>query len=299
MERDAGPTSASFAGVLSEAIQARGLSLERIRARLEAAGVAVSIATLSYWQSGRSLPTRARSYHTLVELEKVLTLEAGHLTRFTHTADGRRRHSLFPWETVLPVGEVASGIVNDLGIDMRGQLTRVTMQDRMVIRADRTEKIQVSSLLWRAERNGLHRWPLVVEQDADDQTSVPAVAAVSGCQVGEIIEVPERHLLVAEMLAPRPLRRGDHLLSIYRTTFASTNKPSYRLTRSVTDPVRSVSLIAQFDERALPANLRYTYATTMDGEPELTAELELANNEVQITQVDTPPGVYSILWDWD
>ena len=40
--------------------------------RLDAAGVPVSIATLSYWQSGRSLPTRSRSYHTLVELERIL-----------------------------------------------------------------------------------------------------------------------------------------------------------------------------------------------------------------------------------
>ena len=51
----------SFAEVLTAAIQGRGLSLERIRARLDAAGVPVSIATLSYWQSGRSLPTRSRS----------------------------------------------------------------------------------------------------------------------------------------------------------------------------------------------------------------------------------------------
>lgn len=299
VDSDGSGSTASFAGVLGDAIQARGLSLERIRARLEAAGVPVSIATLSYWQSGRSLPTRARSYHTLVELEKVLALDAGHLTRYTHTSDGRRRRSLFPWETVLPVGEVAAGIVNDLGIDMRGQLTRVTMQDRMEIRADRTEDHQLSTMLWRAERNGLHRWPLVIEQDADDEGAVPGIEAVSGCQVGEVIEVPERHLVVAEMLAPRPLQRGDYFLATYRTLFARTSLPSYRLTRSANDPLRTITLITQFDERSLPAHVAYRFQNTMEDEPVTEFPMELANNEVQITQVDTPPGVYSLVWDWD
>jgi hypothetical protein len=47
-----------FAEVLREAIRARGLGLERIRERLLAHGVSVSMATLSYWQSGRSRPER-------------------------------------------------------------------------------------------------------------------------------------------------------------------------------------------------------------------------------------------------
>lgn len=45
-----------FARVLRAAIQARGLGLERIRDRLRVQGISVSLATLSYWQSGRSRP---------------------------------------------------------------------------------------------------------------------------------------------------------------------------------------------------------------------------------------------------
>ncbi|MFV0406985.1 MAG: hypothetical protein ACK5LN_09225 [Propioniciclava sp.] len=299
MESQEEPPAASFAGVLSNAIQRRGLSLERIRARLETAGVPVSIATLSYWQSGRSLPTRSRSYHTLVELERVLDLDSGHLTRYTHTSDGRRRRALFPWETVLPVREVATEIVNDLGIDMRGQLTRVTMQDRLVIRSNRTEQTQISTLLWRAERTGLHRWPLVVQQDADVGGLVPSVEALCGCQMGETIEVPERNLLVAEMLAPRPLQRGEYFLAAYRTDFADTQTPSYRMARAATDPVRSISLVVQFHEQALPSKVTYAYQASLQGTAESPVPLEVVNNEVQVTQVDTPPGVHSVVWEWD
>ena len=50
-----------FAGVLREAVRERGLSLERLRSELSGHGVRVSVATLSYWQTGRSRPERATS----------------------------------------------------------------------------------------------------------------------------------------------------------------------------------------------------------------------------------------------
>lgn len=290
---------ASFAGVLSAAIQQRGLSLERIRARLEAAGVPVSIATLSYWQSGRSLPTRARSYHTLVELEKILHLDSGTLTIFTYTTVGRRRRALFPWENVVPLSEMATEIVDGLGIDTRGQLTRVTMQEVLQIRADRSEDFQLSSVLWRAERNGQHRWPLVVEQDAEDDPAVPTIEVLCGCAIGQVIEVPERHLVVAEMRAPRPLRRGEYLLAQYRTKFARTRRASRRLACSVIDPVRALSLVAQFDERALPAKVDYTFQKLADPEPVTVTPVDVATGEAQMTKIDTNPGIYSLEWEWD
>lgn len=293
--------SPSFAEVLTEAIQSRGLSLERIRGRLDEAGVPVSIATLSYWQSGRSLPTRARSYHTLVALEDILDLESGHLTRHTHTSDGRTRRELFPWQSVMPGTEIATQIIADLGIDMQGQLARVAMNDRLTIKADRSEAHQESRLLWRADRNGLHRWPLVLEQDADpgDVDAVPSVEAVFGCRVGEVVEVPERHLVVAEMLSPRSLLRGEHMLSEYRITFAPTSTPSFRLTRSSVDPVKTVALCTRFDPHELPLRVRGGYSNAIGSEPTEFVDLELADNEVQYVRTETSPGVHMMTWEWD
>ena len=66
-----------FAGALRDAIQARGLGLERIQERLRAEGFSVSLATLSYWQTGRSRPERRESLAALAELEKILGGPAG------------------------------------------------------------------------------------------------------------------------------------------------------------------------------------------------------------------------------
>ncbi|MGI5203291.1 helix-turn-helix domain-containing protein [Spirillospora sp. CA-108201] len=65
-----------FAGALRQAIQASGLTLERIRHRLGRRGLTVSVATLSYWQRGRSRP---RSRTVVVALEEILQVPAGAL----------------------------------------------------------------------------------------------------------------------------------------------------------------------------------------------------------------------------
>ncbi len=289
----------SFADVLTAAIQARGLSLERIRARLDAADVPVSIATLSYWQSGRSLPTRSRSYHTLVELERILNVEPGHLTQHTHTADGRTRRELFEWQNVVPSRDLATQIIEDLGIDMQGQLTRVTMHDTLEIDADASEVSQAVRVVWRAERQGLHRWAVVNESDVESDES-QSIEPVFGCALGEVVEVPDRKLLVAEMLAPRPMQRGELFTSDYLLTFGRPSSRSFRLSRAVSDPVKALSLAVRFEPSALPTSVRAGVQPSMeDVEPAETVPVPLARNEAQFVWADAKPGVYSLYWSWD
>lgn len=289
----------TFAGVLTAAIQARGLSLERIRARLDAANVPVSIATLSYWQSGRSLPTRSRSYHTLVELERILNLEPGHLTQHTHTADGRTRRELFEWQNVIPSRDLATQVIEDLGIDMQGQLTRVTMHDLLDVDADRAEASLEVRVVWRAERHGLHRWAVVNESDAESEET-QSIEPLFGCTLGEVIGVPERRLLVAEMLAPRPMQRGELFTSDYRLTFGPSSEPAYRLERAVSDPVKVLSLGVRFDPHILPRHVFASFrATIEEEEPRETIPVELARNEAQFVWAEAKPGVYSLSWEWD
>ncbi|QIK71985.1 hypothetical protein G7070_06540 [Propioniciclava coleopterorum] len=288
----------TFSEVLTEAIQQRGLSLERIRMRLDAAGVPVSIATLSYWQSGRSLPTRSRSYHTLVELERILNLEPGHLTQLTHTADGRTRRELFEWQTVLPVRDLATQIIEDLGIEMQGRITRVSMLDHVHVRADKSEATQHSQVVWRVERQGMHRWAVVLEQDADTETT-PQIEALFGCTVGEVVEVPERRLLVAEMVAPRPMQRGEHFLAEYRITYGRTTTPSFRTQRAVSDAVRTLGLCVTFSPGATPARVVAGFQSAMDQPLTHPSVIPQNGHQAQSIWVDAKPGVYSLQWEWD
>jgi hypothetical protein len=288
----------TFSDVLTAAIRRRGLSLERIRTRLDAAGVPVSIATLSYWQSGRSLPTRSRSYHTLVELERILGVEPGHLTQLTHTADGRTRREQFEWQTVIPVRDLATQIIDDLGIEMQGRLTRVAMMDRVHVRADKSEAMQHSEVVWRVERQGRPRWAVVLEQDADTE-AMPKIEAVFGCSVGEVVKVPARRLLVAEMVAARPMLRGEHFLAEYRISYGHTVTPSFRTQRAVADTVRTLGLSVSFDPGTVPARVSSGFQASMGQPPEHPTPIVVTGAQTQAVWVEARPGVYSLMWEWD
>lgn len=288
-----------FAEVLSRAVQARGLSLDRIRARLEAAGVPVSNATLSYWQSGRSLPTRARSLRTLVELEGILQLEPGSLIELIRTADGRTRHQLFAWQSVVPSGEIAEQVIAEMGIEVSGRISRVTVHDTLTIDAHRNETSQLTRQVLRAERSGVQSFP-VVYQGEGDEPGAPEVEAVFGCHVGKVVDVPERQLTVAEMVLPRPLQRGELVLTEYLVTMKPA--PSTQMTRSVYDNAREIALAVQFHPAALP---KEAYAFTLpslkdpDAPETGVVRLPVLDNQIQYVRLDAEPGVQGLRWSWE
>ncbi len=296
---DSSGTQPAFSEVLSRAVQARGLSLDRIRARLEATGVPVSNATLSYWQSGRSLPTRARSLRTLVELESILQLEPGTLIELIRTADGRTRHQLFAWQSVLPVREIAEQIIGEMGLEGAGRVSRVSVHDTITLDANRCETSMLTHAVLRAERSGVQSFPLVSQSEGDAHAS-PEVEAILGCRVGKVVEVPERQLIVAEMLLPRPLQRGEIVLVEYLATMPPA--PSDRMTRSVPDPTREVALAVQFHPQALPTSVRaFTLSSLSDADAHEidSTPVPLVDNQAQKVRLDVAPGVYGIGWTWD
>lgn len=290
------PAQPVFSEVLSRAVQARGLSLDRIRARLEAAGVPVSNATLSYWQSGRSLPTRARSLRTLVELESILQLEPGSLIELIRTADGRTRHQLFAWQTVVPSGELAEHIIADMGMEVSGRISRVTVHDTLTLDASGCETSQMTRQVLRAERSGVQSFPVVYQQEGDDPAA-PEIEAILGCQVGQVVDVPEMQLMVAEMLLPRPLQRGEVVVTEHLVTM--TPAPSKLLQRSVFDPMREIALAVQFHPQALPKSVHtFTRASLEDAQETGVTDVPVLDNQAQNVKLDVAPGVYGLRWLW-
>jgi len=291
-------TQPAFSAVLSRAVQARGLSLDRIRARLEAAGVPVSNATLSYWQSGRSLPTRARSLRTLVELEAILQLDAGTLIELIRTADGRTRHQLFAWQTVVPSGELAEQIISDMGMEGAGRISRVSVHDTLTLDADRCETSSLTRQVLRAERSGVRNFPVVFQQEGEE-AGAPEVEGIFGCRVANVVDVPERQLMVAEMALPRPLQRGELVLTEYLVTMKPT--PSELMTRSVAEPVRELVMAVQFHPLALPTSVfGFTRPSMVDEDaPESdVVPVQVIGDQAQLVKLDVAPGVHGLRWTW-
>lgn len=85
-----------FDVALRAAIRARGLGLDRIRYRLRGRGTTVSLATLSHWQSGRCRPERPESLEALRNLEDILNVPDGSLSRLLGPPRARTRFHAQP-----------------------------------------------------------------------------------------------------------------------------------------------------------------------------------------------------------
>ena len=86
-----------FERALRAAVAASGLSLDRIQDRLNRRGARISVATLSFWQSGRYRPERASSLRVPAELEDILGLAPESLRALLGPPRPRPTTPCAPW----------------------------------------------------------------------------------------------------------------------------------------------------------------------------------------------------------
>ncbi len=318
----------TFDSVLSAAVAERGLTLDRLQERLVRAGVPVSVATLSYWQSGRSLPARRASLQTLPVLEAVLGLPPGHLTQHLPSRPSRRptggrarvatratgsAEPAEPPEALVPVGEQAAAIMSEWGLDLTQRLTRLSIQDRQWIGEDRADGPINTRSVWRAEVDGVSSFPAVYVQDVEGprgseplppltRGAGPAaefgVVAVTSCSVGRVARVDEVNLLVVELCFPTPLRRGEVVMTEHMFVPWPSGRLSDRIQRGIVHPMREVVLEAHFHPKATPARaFRYRRAVVDGPEIELS-EVAVNGAVAQTVFVDVDRGTAGLRWEW-
>ncbi|MEL4503846.1 hypothetical protein AAEX63_02950 [Luteococcus sp. H138] len=298
-------SGADFASVLSEAIKARGLSLERIRHRLEQAEVKVSVATLSYWQNGRSLPARAQSQRTLTALEGVLELAPGTLTSMAPVAYTRRRSARASELLVLPHSVEDALEHADLSATaLRTISTHVTL----TLTADRAFSSEVVRKVVQCVADGTRSFPVVVDDSGlASGAAGQEVQGLSNCTVGRRFHVRGDSLVLTEMLLPRPLRMGELVMLEYMTALkpGSAGQNSSRTLGLASQRMSELVLEVQFPERDLPSRVVgfSTDSPTVLSEDESLAipgavDLPLAGGLAQLVRVDVTPGVHLVRWEW-
>lgn len=290
----------TFAEVLRGAIRDRGLPLDRLQQRLTAAGTPVSIATLSYWQTGRSIPFRSKSLAALVELERALELTPGHLTRLLD--DARSSRSLQRLEgraRTLPLSSLATNLVQSLGLSFASTLRTSAIHCRLFVGADRVEMREEVRLVITAHRPDNQAYPVIQRQLTDTHVT-PRVVAGTGFVLGRTIALPERQLLLAELLPARPLERGESLMAEYAISWAPVATPTTAHERSSTRGFRELVLQVDFDPAALPREVRYHFRANYDEAPtDEGVPVPVVNGVAQLVRFNVPPGVHGLYWDWD
>lgn len=280
-----------FATRFTAAVEARKLPLDRLQARLAEAGCQVSVATLSYWRTGRSKPWRHRSLEAVSELERILEVDPGHLLEALPRERGLDWNPL----AVLPKRDVTERAIESMSVDLSRRWSRIMVEDLMVVNAGRCETRQTTRMWLEAKVDGAANWPVIFYPDDDDAPS-GHIHAVSGCIVRDVVPIDGTPLLVAELSTPRPLSRGERTMIEYEALFGSTTAESYRVARSLPGPLSVLSLGARF-EGELPAT-HYGAAKTPTGKALAMGPTALIGNEVRCISLNTEIGVYSLEWTW-
>ena len=279
-----------FAEALRSAITNRGLGLERLREHLSQHGVSVSLATLSYWQTGRSRPERKKSLQAVVHLEHILQVPPGHLSELLGPPQSRGRwlrRAPAPMSAFWPEPSQVEQALDDMETRWDDQLIRVSQQDFVTIGADRTERSFRSRQVLSASMNGPDRWVVILHADSSDRP-LPELRALKNCEIGRLVQDEAHGFLAAELLFDQVLRKGESIVIEHELVTVAPRPLATRYERQFRLPAREYVLEVTF-EGAPPASVTQL-ADHTSVKPSRTL-LDVA--------LDVQPGVRGFHWSWD
>jgi hypothetical protein len=298
-----GPASGGrFSPALRAAIQASGLSLNRIQYRLRERGLVVSSATLSYWQSGRRRPTRQESVLVVQTLEEVLRVPAGTLTDLLEPPGARRRPGPRPGARVEALWRdpvAADAVREHLSGAWEGGLSRISVHDRYEVGPDRRVRRIWHRQVLRAELDGPDRWVLILREESPEDP-LPEVRAVWHCRLGAVVVEDQPRLLVADLLFGRALSRGETFVMEYELAYRGPGAIArQRYERKFRFPVREHVMEILFDPAAIPARCElYGVPAGDDGREQVRTLGIEPSGYVHSVATDVAPGIRGIRWQW-
>jgi hypothetical protein len=295
---------AGFAETLNAAIEASGLSLDRIRGILAQQGVRVSITTLSYWRRGRSQPERATSLRAVHLLEELLQLRHGTLSSLLGpprprgrwvspaTQDGLRVEQVWPGEA-----EIAE-VFEELNAPPTGELERLSVHDSYFVDSERRGTLLRTRQVVRATVSEVSR--CMVVQKADEGVTVcPEITSVRHARLGRVRRRPESGLLVTELLLDRPLGQGDSTVFEYEVLIPDSGTTT-DYGRFFAVPVREYVLQVHFDPGCVPVHCERFDRDPAEETDRRRQQLWIgASASAHVLVQDQQPGQVGIRWQWE
>ncbi|WP_218005892.1 hypothetical protein [Actinomadura hibisca] len=285
-----------FNVALQAAIQARGLSLEALRRRLEEQGIAVSLSTLSYWQRGRTRPERADSLRAVRGLEVILELPRHSLLTLLRPTAERSAGPWLPVEELCPEPGVRD-LLDEIGDRGARQLTGLSLHDQYVVGPRRELAEMRTRAVFQAQQRGVDRWVAVYHHP---QRALPSSRTAHGCRFGRVRVDEASGLIAAELLFDRALGRGETYLLEYGFGFEETGPPIAEEGRGFHTPQHEYLIEVRFHPAALPARCYRTWRPDARTSLKDAADLRLSSyRSVHFIEFGLAAGYHGIRWEWD
>lgn len=297
------PGDESFASRLRQAISDRGLSLQMIVQELSERGTPVTIATLSYWQSGRSRPERTKSLEALAVLEDVLELPDGELSSRLPQRKPRGRYAKNVVHTpdstrFVPAYDIANRLMAEMGLPWNDALRRMSIHDRIHVDRFKRSRRMEHRMVLRSDRDGVEGMVFVYAPD-ESTTCDPLITAVSNCTLGKVARWEDPSLVLAELRFPKPLNKDEIAMIEFEVRTPTGGRPSDGESRAFRTPVREYVLEAVFDPRALPYRVVAVHSDSPEGNDfTMLHDLKVHDGVAQFLVLDIQPGHYGIRYAW-
>ncbi|MFF8018607.1 XRE family transcriptional regulator [Streptomyces sp. NPDC007929] len=295
------PAAPSFAEALQQAVRRSGLSLERVRHRLAAQGIRISLTTLSYWQRGRSEPERADSLRAVDALELILALPPGALRSLLRPYRPRGRmtapgHDLSATHRVLGEDSLEERALG-AGFDRLNEALR-TLGIREVITLDARRRISSLSIqqLVRATGDGADRLTAVHTFDS----GLRGARAHVRCGLpGPLRILPELSTAVAELRFGRVLARNETAVVDYTVRVEPGDGTDDHYERRTRTRLRDYLLQVYFHPAALPVACHRYYREHSSARPAYHHRLSPdVSHSVHCAPGRCPAGIYGVSWRW-
>ncbi|MBC6447980.1 helix-turn-helix domain-containing protein [Actinokineospora xionganensis] len=288
-----------FHEALGQAIRARGLTLERLRAHLATRGITLSTATLSYWQTGRRQPERQDSIEALIALEGVLRVPAGSLITLLPPPRPRGRPPAdqspgAPLLDLWPLDELPR-LATYLRMPEYQTLRYVAVDDRVELDADGIERVLGTRQVMRATAPTLHFFDISWVEHPDAQA--PDTTFRGASKVDHRWH-PESGYLVAKLEFDHELAPDETVIVDRHRRYHSHGAASEH-TRAFWAPVSTFIAQATFDPARRPRRCFAVRAPNHAEPLEDIRELTLnTSGEIHAVFTNATVGVWGLRWDW-
>ncbi|MBB5934217.1 XRE family transcriptional regulator [Streptomyces zagrosensis] len=292
----------SFATVFREALRQRGLPLERVRERLEARGIRISLATLSYWQRGRSQPERVQSLLAVDELENILALPVGALRCLLgpHRPRGRAVNETQDLTASQRIFGENSTVEQALGAAFAHFNEDVSsLVIRETVRLDEHRCIRNTAVhqVLRATRAGASRVTVV---HCIDDTAAESIDVVVRCgKPGTIRFLPELRSIVIEILFGRELAKNETVVVDYEISLGRSQLVSTHHERRTRVNLREYLLHVYFHPDALPVSCHRYYREHLGAEQRYSRRIAIdVSHTAHMLPIRCPAGIHGMSWEW-
>ena len=287
-----------FAPELRAAIKRSGLTLTGISQRLRARHRPVSVATLSNWQSGRSLPGGEQSLGVVAALEELLGRPPDSLANLV----GGPRLQGRTAQEISFVGrptskEVFVAALEELGFTSAQEYAHERVIHQLAI-IDSTQAVQRFEyrMTVRALESGICRLPVVHVLGENEPNIAPRYIPTEGCTIGRRVAWPRRRAYGVELLLDGRLDAGQVATLAYRVEMHAIATDVTGSMYSIPRAANDVLLEVEFRGPRRPLDCE-RYRRTEAGEAVAAVRLD-HRDRLQISESRFGPGTFGLRWSW-